>query len=209
MLFGAQLAERMIYYSLHFFTFYFLLNLLLSDFHLITSMYFWDPLPQCHFQATLFQPYWPFLWTSLLLWVTETPISPMSSCWHLSTSLDCLLPLLRVDVHRVLAWGLFLSPGSCSSRLGPARLSHLCTGLLHVSVDNSQGRRGWGDPRPGPSNLGLVLRPRYCCNCLQTLSGGAKVSQAQHNITTDSVGQAILDSSLPHLVSSNGLLHSY
>ena len=201
MLFGAQLSERMIYYSFHFFTFY-VLNLLLSDFHLITSMYFWDPWPQCHFQATPFRPYWPFLSMSLLFQVTEMPISPISSCWHLSTSLDCLLPLLRVDVHRVLAWGLFLSPGS-------SRLSHLCTGLpLHVSINNSQGLRGRGDPRPGPSNLGLVLRPRYCSNCLQTLSGDTKVSQSQHNIT-DSVGQAILDSSLPHLVSSNGLLHGY
>lgn len=50
-----------------------------------------------------------------------------------------------------------------------------------------------GRPRPGPSNLGLVLRPRYCSSVCR-LSGEQRY-RSLFNITTDSVGQAILDSS--------------
>lgn len=139
-LFGAQLSKKNDLFLFPLFSPFISSISVLSDFHLITSMYFWDPWPQCHFQATLFRPYWPFLYCLLLKLLRLG-----------------FLPSLLVIFEQSHGLSSSSVKGGCSQCLGPVpgsvqvRLSHLCTQAPPPHPSLTPRLQEGGRPGPGPA----------------------------------------------------------
>lgn len=146
-----------------------------------------DLTSQCHFQQTLFRPYWPFPCLSSFGFLRYHFLPSLPTDFW-APSLGCLLPTLRAGCWQGPVLGPFLLsyillgehicaqvfPSACPP-MTPRGREALCLDRLAEAWSSAPG--------PVPT-------------CRWVLSGRAKALQAQHDITIDSFGQATLDFSL-------------